>query len=145
MTNSVELTSRKSCPIEVIGLLYFVLFVAAGVMLVYQPAKVARLSQEAAKLNVQLHDLKLRNEDLKRGVAAMESLAFIEAQARDELGMVDPEHVKSVTVNLAPKENLLAENNVPHDAQESPQGIYAWLSRIAQFMKHSIAVAKGQQ
>ena len=102
MIRNAELTSRRTISIQMVGLVYFIAVVIAGVILVYQPARVAHLNQEVRRLERQLHDLKLRNEDLKRTVASMESLTYIEAQARNVLGMVDPEQVKSVVVNTDP-------------------------------------------
>ena len=63
---------------------------------VWQPAQVATMNQELMALEETLKDLKMRNEDLKRTVATMESLTFIEAQARDVLGMTDPIQVLSL-------------------------------------------------
>ncbi len=145
MIRDVELNSKKNLSLEVLGILYFVLIVTAGVILVCQPAKVARMSQEVRHLETKLRDLKLRNEDLKRMVATMESLTFVESQARDSLGMVDPEQVRSVAVNIETQSpDFPGEQNV--DTAEKPaQGIFAWLNRIAEFMRNSIAVAKGRQ
>ncbi|HHY11194.1 MAG TPA: hypothetical protein GX529_01050 [Firmicutes bacterium] len=145
MIRNIELASRKNLSIEVVGVLYFAAVVIAGIILVCQPAKVAHMNQEVRRLNTQLHDLKLRNEDLKRMVATMESLTFIEAQARDNFGMVDPDQVKSVVVNIAPGEYEVAGEENSLNATEPAQGIFAWLNRIAQLMKDSIAVAKGRQ
>jgi cell division protein FtsB len=144
MIRKAELTSIRTISIQMVGLVYFIAVVIAGVILVYQPARVAHLNQEVRRLERQLHDLKLRNEDLKRTVASMESLTYIEAQARNVLGMVDPEQVKSVVVNTDPGEHRPTEEGAYAHA-EPAQGILAWLNRIAEFMKQRIAVAKGLQ
>jgi cell division protein FtsB len=144
MIRNAEWGSRKTFSIEIVGLVYFLTVVIAGVILVYQPAQVALLNQEARCLERHLHDLKLRNEDLKKMVASMESLTFIEAQARNTLGMVEPEQVKSVVVNAGPQEHQPASAD-NYAADEPARGIFAWLSRIAEFMKDSVAVAKGRQ
>ena len=144
MIKNVEWSSKRTFSIEILGLIYFLTIVLAGVMLVYQPARVAHLNQEVRHLEKQLHDLKLRNEDLKKMVASMESLTYIEAQARTKLGMVEPEQVKSVIVATGPQEHQPARGE-SYATAEPTRGILAWLSRIAEFMKDSVAVAKGKQ
>ena len=78
MIRNAEFAPRKTYSIQIAGLIYFIAVVIAGVMLVCQPARVAHLNQEVRRMEKHLHDLKLRNEDLKRTVASMESLSFIE-------------------------------------------------------------------
>ncbi|HHY69658.1 MAG TPA: septum formation initiator family protein [Bacillota bacterium] len=143
MIKDFEIDSRKSVPVEVFGILYFGLLVIIGIALVWQPAKVATMNQELMALEATLQDLKMRNEDLKRIVATMESLAFIEAQARDVLGMVDPEQVRAIAVNLQDTE-ILNEPGSEHVAVSEPEqtGIVAWFSRIVEFMRDNLTAAK---
>ncbi len=145
MIRNAELNSRKAVSLEVFGVLYFAVIVAAGIMLVWQPARVASMNQELGRLEATLRDLKMRNEDLKRTVATMESLTFIEAQARDVLGMVDPVQVRALAVNTEYM-HLSTEEELGHITAMEPgqTGILGWINRIAQFMKNSIAVAKAK-
>ncbi len=145
MIRNAELNSRKTVSLELFGMLYFAVIVAAGIMLVWQPARVASMNQELGRLEATLRDLKMRNEDLKRMVATMESLTFIEAQARDGFGMVEPVQVRPLAVNTEDTHLSTGEELSHITAMEPGQtGILAWLSRIAQFMKNSIAVAKAK-
>ena len=145
MIRNAELNSRKAVSLEVFGVLYFAVIVAAGIMLVWQPARVASMNQELGRLEATLRDLKMRNEDLKRTVATMESLTFVEAQARDILGMVDPVQVRPLAVNTEDTP-LSTEEELSHITAMEPgqTGILGWINRIAQFMKNSIAVAKAK-
>lgn len=145
MIRDVELNSKKSLSVEVAGIIYFVLIVTAGIILVCQPARVAHMNQEARVLETKLRDLKLRNEDLKRMVATMESLTFVESQARDNLGMVDPKQVKSVAVNTETQSPEVTKEQTASTAEKPAHGIFAWVARIAEFMRNSIAVAQGRQ
>lgn len=142
MTKTVRIITGKSFSIEVIGIIYFTIIVIAGVILVGQPAKIARLNQKAAQLTTQLQDLKLRNENLKRTVASMESLTYIETQARNDLGMKEPDQVRSVAINIEHErsDGSIDQNHLA--VEKSSKGIYTWLDRIAEFMKHRIVVAK---
>ncbi len=143
MIRNPELDSKKSVPIEFFGILYFGLLVAVGLMLVWQPAQVATMNQELMALEETLKDLKMRNEDLKRTVATMESLTFIEAQARDVLGMTDPIQVRAVAVNIDNTNAVVKEDSDQLTADEqAPGGLFAWISRVAEFMRDNLIAAK---
>ena len=143
MIRNAELNFKKSMSLELFGMLYFALIVTAGIVLVWQPARVASMNQEISRLEMTLRDLKMRNENLKRTVATMESLTYIEAQARDDLGMVDPLQVRSFAAATGTELKTGQELDQITAIEESQTGILAWLDRIAQFMRNSIAVAKG--
>ena len=60
--------------------------------------------------------------------------------------MVDPVQVRSLAVNLN-NSGMTAEGEISHAIAAEPVQtvILSWFNRIAQFMKNSIAVAKGRQ
>lgn len=117
-------------PIELLGIAYFVLLVTVGVILVWQPARMTQVNAIASQLQKDLQDLRLRNEDLKKTVAKLESLSFVEKEAKERLGMVVPTEVRtcpvSQNVSLAAFD---AEQNTSADKREST-GIRSLIARI---------------
>jgi hypothetical protein len=73
----------------------------------------------------------------------MESLTFIEAQARDVLGMTDPIQVRAVAVNIDNTNAIAKEDSDQLTADEqAPGGFFAWISRVAEFMRDNLIAAK---
>jgi cell division protein FtsB len=129
-------------PVELLGLLYFVVILGAGLVLVWQPARVAQVTSEINKLENTLKDLKLRNEDLKKTVAGMESLGYVESQARERLGMVDPTDIRTCQIlEVAPSKEVGV--TVASGAEPKQTGIMSVLARIAQIFGSKEAIAKG--
>jgi cell division protein FtsB len=136
-------TRSVGLPVEVLGLLYFMVILGAGLVLVWQPARVAQHTSEINKLEAVLKDLKLRNEDLKKTVAGMESLRYVETQARERLGMVDPTDVRTCQIlEVAPRED--SGITMASSAEPRQTGIMSVLARIAQIFGSKEAIAKGQ-
>jgi cell division protein FtsB len=134
-----ERRQGKSLPVEVLGLLYFAAIVIAGIILVWQPATVAQMNERSQELEITLKDLKMRNEDLKKTVSSLESLDYIEHEARTRLGMVDPSVVKTITV----KEDQTPQVIAVSQETVTEKGILSLLSRIAQVFGTKQATAKG--
>lgn len=151
MIRNAEFNSGKSIPIEVFGIIYFILLVAAGIILVWQPAQIAQMNQEINRLEIRLQDLKMRNEDLKKQVASLESLTYIEHQARTRLGMVDPKEVKVFALSEDQLHSAAAQQ--PHERMTAQQiqekktdiSIFSLFRRIAQIFGTREAVARGQR
>jgi len=136
-------TRSVGVPVEVLGLLYFIVILGAGLLLVWQPAKVAQVTSQINKLEATLQDLKLRNEDLKKTVAAMESLSYIEAEARNRLGMVDPTDVRTCEI-LEVGPSTEPGISIASGAEPKETGIMSLLARITQIFGSKEAIAKGQ-
>ncbi|HHX27766.1 MAG: FtsB family cell division protein [Bacillota bacterium] len=132
----------RSVPLEVFGMAYFLIIVMAGSLLVLQPARVAQINETVALKERELQSLKLRNEDLKKAVAYVESLEFIESEARGTLGMVDPGDVKALEVP-AERESSFVLASVEPKSERS--GILSLIGRIAQIFGVKEATAKGQR
>ncbi len=142
-TKRLRRLRNAAVPLEVLGIGYFLLLVLVGVALVWQPAKMTQVRQSATKLQAVLQDLKLRNEDLKKTVANMESLAYFETEARDRLGMVEPEQVKICEI---PEHLALAayDTNASLADKDKPNGIRLLIARIAGIFNTNQATAKGE-
>ncbi|HHW17688.1 MAG TPA: septum formation initiator family protein [Firmicutes bacterium] len=142
MVRNAEAGSRKVLPLEVFGLIYLAILVTAGILLVWQPARTAQMNEEINRLEAQLQDLKMRNEDLKKKVAMLESLSYVEQEARGRLGMVDPKEVKV----LALVEDMPEATTAAVDKKDQEKsGIFSFLARIAEIFGAKEAVAKGQR
>ncbi len=130
-------------PLEVLGIGYFLLLVLVGVALVWQPAKMTQVGQSATELQATLQDLRLRYEDLKKTVANMESLAYFETEARERLGMVEPEQVRICEI---PEHLGLAafDSNSSLADKDEPNGISLLIARIAGMFSINQATAKGE-
>ncbi|HHY75213.1 MAG TPA: hypothetical protein GX500_00350 [Firmicutes bacterium] len=131
----------RSMPLEVVGIVYFLMAVLAGCLLVLQPARVAQYNEMIAIKERELQALKLTNEDLKKAVSYAESLEFVEKEARTTLGMVDPEEVKALQVPVT-RAGMVFAGLEP--AQE-PGGILSLIGRIAQIFGVKEATAKGSE
>ena len=131
---------KEGCAPEVIGIAYFLLIVIAGGLLVMQPARVAQIGERIAARERELQSLSFRNEDLKRTVAYVESLEFVEKEARTTLGMVDPGEVKALPIPSVQQSSVLLAGSF--DEPESG-GILSLIGRIAQIFGVREATAKG--
>lgn len=135
--------ARQGLPMEFFGVLYFCLVVLAGGILVWQPARVAQMNQQMAKLEATLQDLRMQSESLKKTVSAIESLDYVEREARTRLGMVSPTEVRTfaMTETAAPSMQLAS---LPQEQVKSG-GILSLFGRIAQIFGAREATAKGQR
>lgn len=142
-TRRADRATRQGLPVEFFGVLYFCLLVLAGGILVWQPAKVAQMNQQMAKLEATLQDLRMQSESLKKTVAAIESLDYVEKEARTRLGMVSPTEVRTfaMTETAAPSMQLAS---LPQEQVKSG-GILSLFGRIAQIFGAREATAKGQR
>lgn len=138
----VKRQAKRAMPLEFLGIAYFLLVVAAGGLLVMQPAQVAQIGESIATRERELQSLKLRNEDLKKTVAYVESLDFVEKEARTTLGMVDPGEVKALEVPLARQSSAVLASA---DSETKSSGILSLIGRIAQIFGVREATAKGQR
>jgi len=128
--------------VEVLGLALFFALGAIGILLVMEPARAAHVGDVIAARERELASLRLRNEDLKKTVANVLSLEFVEHEARTALGMVDPEEVKALAV--APTHDYLAA--VAEDpAVATKSGILSFIGRIAGIFRVPEATAKGSK
>lgn len=135
-----ERRSRARFPVEVVGLLYFLLLVGGGMLLVWQPARVAQVNDRVQNLEHTLHELRLRNEDLKKTVAQVEALSYVERAARERLGMVDPSEIRTVSL---PEATVNSQEVAVASGKDSQQGgIFSLYRRIAQIFKSGEATAK---
>jgi cell division protein FtsB len=132
----------RSVPLEILGITYFLLVVMAGSLLVLQPARVAQINEAIARSERELQSLKLKNEDLKKAVAYVESLDFVESEARGILGMVDPGDVKALEVPALRENPAIFASAEP---KSEPSGILSLIGRIAQIFGVKEATAKGQR
>ncbi len=130
-------------PLEILGIAYLIVMMAVGVILVAQPARVTQANARLGKLEAELHELRLRNENLKKTVAFMESLTFVESEARYKLGMVDPCEVRTFSI---PAETYVACSDVDGIAGEDIEevgGIRSLIARIAGIFGTREVIAKG--
>ncbi len=135
-----ERRSKARFPMEVVGILYFLLLVGSGMLLVWQPARIAQVNDRVQNLECTLHELRLRNEDLKKTVAQVEALSYVEKAARDRLGMVDPSEIR--TVSLPDTSANSQESAVASGKDSQHGGIFSLYRRIAQILKSGEATAK---
>ncbi len=135
--------SREGLPVEVLGVAYFLLVVLAGGILVWQPARVAEMNQEIAALDSTLKDLKMQSEALRKTVSAVESLDYVEKEARVRLGMVSPAEVRTFSVSESSKE-VTSVASLPREEPKAG-GILSLFGRIAQIFGMKEATAKGQR
>ena len=132
---------REGLPIEFLGILYFIMIVLAGVVLVWQPARVAEMNERIAGLEATLQGLRMRNESLKQAVTGVESLDYVEKEARTRLGMVFPEEVRTFSVTETVRESATVAS-LPKDETKTG-GIFGLIGRIAQIFGVREAIAKG--
>ena len=138
-------TLRDGVPVEVLGVAYLLIVVLAGGALVWQPARIAQMNQQIAELDSTLRELKMRSEALKKTVSTIESLDYIEKEARSRFGMVSPEEVR--TISVTESEVLSAASvakNLP-DEKSQTGGIMSLFGRIAQIFGVREATAKGKR
>ncbi len=95
--------AKMKVPVELVGIMYFLLLVGCGVLLVSQPARIAQVDASVRSLERSLHDIKLKNEDLKKKVAQVEALSFVEKEAKGRLGMVEPSVIRTVALPESPE------------------------------------------
>lgn len=131
--------AREGLPVEFLGMAYFLLLVLAGGILVWQPARIAQVNQRIASMEASLNDLRMHNESLKQTLSSMESLQYVEKEARTRLGMVSPDEVRTFALTETPTQTFAQAS------QEEPEagGILGLLGRIAQIFGVREAVAKG--
>jgi cell division protein FtsB len=141
-SNRARRQAVRSMPLEIFGIAYFLLIVAAGCLLVLQPARVAQFNETIALKERELQSLKLKNEDLKKAVSYAESLGFVESEARMTLGMVDPDQVKALEVTVSQETSPAFAAVQP---ESEPSGILSLIGRIAQIFGVKEATAKGQE
>lgn len=139
---SITRARRTRSTLERFGIMYFLIFVSAGCLLVWQPAQITAMNDRIAVLEKQLQELKIRNEDLKRQVSAMESLTYVEKEARTRLGMVDAGEVRSFAVELP---QTPTQTNASASVNPKENVIQAALGRIAKIFGAKEATAKGRQ
>jgi cell division protein FtsB len=135
--------SREGFPVEFFGVVYFLLVILAGGILVWQPARVAEMNQEIATLDSTLQNLKMQSEALRRTVSGIESLDYVEKEARARLGMVSPAEVRTFSVSESSKE-ITRVASLPKE-QPKAGGILSLFGRIAQIFGVKEATAKGQR
>lgn len=140
-----EKSHARHVPVEVIAIAYFVILLLAGVLLVWQPAKIAQMNERISQLESTLQDLKLRNEDLKKAVAARESLQYVEFEARNRLGMVDPNQVQTIRVPPENSSGIGYVASVPTKQSQGRSGIFGIIDRIAQIFGAREVTAKGKK
>jgi cell division protein FtsB len=132
--------AKRTIPVEFLGLVYFLVIVSTGLLLVWQPARIAVTNNDALQLQAQLKVLKIRNEALKKTVAAMESLNYVESEARNRLGMVEPQQVRSVAMTvLETPAQIMAAN----PEKQERTGILHALSRIVEIFENKEVWAGG--
>ncbi len=140
---------RQGLPMEFFGVLYFCLVVLAGGLLVWQPARVAQMNERIAKLEVSLQDLRMQSESLKKQVSAIESLDYVEKEAKTRLGMVSPSEVRTFAVNESsqgdPSLQLASASSQASQDEVRTGGIFSLISRIAEIFGTKEATAKGQR
>jgi cell division protein FtsB len=134
---------REGLPVELLGMLYFLLVVLAGGILVWQPARVAQVNERMAGLETSLQELRMRNESLKKSVSAIESLDYVEKEARTRLGMVSPQEVRTFSITETAKEPVQVASLPKEDTRTG--GIFSLFGRIAQIFGVKQAIAKGQR
>ena len=136
---------REGVPVELLGVAYLLVIVLAGGVLVWQPAHIAEMNQQIAELDSTLQELKMRSEALKKTVSTIESLDYVEREARTRLGMVSPGEIRTVSV---PEPGLTADAaktaSLPGDKLQTG-GIMSLFGRIAQIFGVKEATAKGQR
>lgn len=132
-------------PVEILGLLYFIVILGLGLMLVWQPARVTQVTSDINRLEAGLKDLKLKNEDLKKTVAGMESLDYVESLARGRLGMVDPAEIRTCEILEAVPSGGGAGVTIASTTKPEETGIMSVLARIVQIFGGGEATAKEQR
>jgi len=135
--------SREGLPLEFFGIVYFLLVVLAGGILVWQPARVAEMNQQMAVLDSTLQGLKMQSEALRKTVSGIESLDYVEKEARTRLGMVSPGEVRTFSVSESSRE-IVSVASLPK-VEPKTGGILSLLGRIAQIFGVREATAKGQR
>jgi cell division protein FtsB len=129
--------------LEFFGIVYFLLVVLAGGILVWQPARVAEMNQQMAVLDSTLQGLKMQSEALRKTVSGIESLDYVEKEARTRLGMVSPGEVRTFSVSESSRE-IVSVASLPK-VEPKTGGILSLLGRIAQIFGVREATAKGQR
>lgn len=138
----VRRDARDGLPMEVLGIVYFLLIVFAGGVLVWQPARIAEMNERIAELDSALQGLKMQSEALRKTVSGIESLEYVEREARTRLGMVSPEEVKTLSLS-EPSREAMRVASLPGEEPES-RGIMSLFGRIAQIFGVKEATAKGR-
>lgn len=138
----IRRSSREGLPMEFFGILYFLLIVFTGGVLVWQPARVAEMNEEIAVLDATLRELKLQSEALRKTVSGIESLDYVEREARTRLGMVSPQEVRTVAIEYSSGDDSHQTDGVAGLPRE---GILSLFGRIAQIFGVREATAKGQR
>jgi len=136
--------ARQGLPMEFFGVLYFCLVILAGGILVWQPARVAQMNEQIGSLTATLQDLRMQSESLKKTVSAIESLDYVEEEARTRLGMVSPEEVRTFAVSESVLQGSYEVASLPQD-ETNTGGILSLFGRIAQIFGARQATAKGQR
>lgn len=137
--------ARQGLPMEFFGVLYFCLVILAGGILVWQPARVAQINEQIARLDATLQDLRMQSESLKKTVSAIESLDYVEEEARTRLGMVSPEEVRTFALTESVAESSYAMAASLPQEETNAGGILSLFGRIAQIFGAREATAKGQR
>jgi len=135
---------REGVPVEIFGVAYLLIMVLAGGALVWQPARIAQMNEQIAELDSTLKELKMRSEALKKTVSTIESLDYVEKEARNRLGMVSPEEVRTISVAESELTTAASVKNLP-DEKAQTGGIMSLFGRIAQIFGVREATAKGQR
>jgi cell division protein FtsB len=127
---------------EFFGVIYFCLVILAGGILVWQPARVAQMNEQISRLETRLQDLRMQSESLKKTVSAIESLDYVEKEAKTRLGMVSPAEVRTFAITESSASMQVA--SLPEE-EVKEGGILSLFSRIAQIFGAREAIAKGQR
>ncbi|MEX0974090.1 MAG: septum formation initiator family protein [Bacillota bacterium] len=128
---------------EFFGVLYFCLVILAGGILVWQPARVAQMNEQITRLDAELQDLRMQSESLKKTVSAIESLGYVEKEAKTRLGMVSPQEVRTFSLSENANESLEIASLPKEEVKTG--GIFSLFGRIAQIFGAREATAKGQR
>lgn len=135
--------ARQGLPMEFFGVLYFCLVILAGGILVWQPARVAQMNEQITRLDAELQDLRMQSESLKKTVSAIESLDYVEKEAKTRLGMVSPQEVRTFSLSENANESLEIASLPKEEVKTG--GIFSLFGRIAQIFGAREATAKGQR
>ncbi len=103
-----------------IFLLLLVLASLIGSFYLNQASQTTAAGLEITRLTREREYWRQENADLRRQIAAMESLSRIEARA-EELGFVEPEIVEYVAVESSPTEEASGDNARPLSTSERRQ------------------------
>lgn len=101
---SIKRAKRKQCPETV--LICLVAFLFAGICILYlgQQVSLMRLSVQLSELEAEYRTVQQENEMLQLRLSQARSLSNIEAIARNQLGMVEPNQSNMLVV--APRDRI---------------------------------------